>query len=382
MNPTLAVILLLSAAAAASGQKIEAEMIFTPEKIHNHSSSIVELKDGRLMVCWYRGSGERTADDVTIEASYFEKGQWTPRFTLADTPGFPDTNPVLWIDHDQRLWLFWGLVIANEWHTSLLKFNRADAGKLPFNWGDSIVLKPVNIVEKTQAAVDPLIKAGGPMAARAAKLLEHAKDKYFSRMGWFTRTHPIQLASGRIIVPLYSDGYSFGLMALSDDNGKTWFGSEPIIGWGGVQPSVVAKKNGDLVAFMRDNGPAPKRVQVSVSKDNGMSWSFAEDIEVPNSGTSLEVIVLRDGRWLMVNNDLEKGRNSLLASLSDDEGKTWKWNRHIEKAEAGSYHYPSVIQTRDGSIHVTYSHFAPPGQEKAEGIKHVKFPVEWVMATP
>ena len=367
-------------AMAALAQKIESEMIFTPEKIHNHSSSIVELKDGRLMVCWYRGSGERTADDVTIEASYLEKGKWTPRITIADTPGFPDTNPVLWVDRDQRLWLFWGLVIANEWHTSLLKYNRADSGKLPFNWGDSIVLKPVNIVEKTQAVADPLIKAGGPMAERVAKVVEHAKDKYFSRMGWFTRTHPIQLASGRIVVPLYSDGYSFGLMALSDDKGKTWFGSEPIVGWGGVQPSVVVKKNGDLVAYMRDNGPAPKRVQVSTSKDNGMSWSLAEDTEIFNPGSSLEVIGLRDGRWLMVNNDLEKGRNSLLASISDDEGKTWKWNRHIEKADAGSFHYPSVIQSRDGMIHVTYSHFAPPGGEKAEAIKHAKFPVEWVTA--
>jgi predicted neuraminidase len=375
MKPLFAAVLAVSAFAQP---KFEAQMIFTPEKIHNHSSSIVELKDGRLMVCWYRGSGERTADDVTVEASYFEKGKWTPRFTIADTPGFPDTNPILWVDRDKRLWLFWGLVIANEWHTSLLKYNRADSGKLPFNWGDSIILKPVNLAEKTQAVADPIIKAGGPRAARAAKLLENAKDKYFSRMGWFTRTHPIQLASGRIIVPLYSDGYSFGLMGISDDNGKTWFGSEPIVGSGGVQPSVVAKKNGELVAYMRDNGPAPKRVQVSTSKDNGMSWSLAEDTEVFNPGSSVEVIALRDGRWLMVNNDLENGRNSLLASISDDEGKTWKWNRHIEKAPAGQFHYPSVIQTRDGMIHVTYSHFAPPGGEKAEAIKHAKFSVDWV----
>jgi predicted neuraminidase len=117
---------------------------------------------------------------------------------------------------------------------------------------------------------------------------------------------------------------------------------------------------------------------MSVSKDNGMSWSFAEDTEILNSGTSVEVIALRDGRWLMVNNDTEKGRNSLLASISDDEGKTWKWNRHIEKAEAGSYHYPSVIQAKDGMIHVTYSHYAPSGQPKAEGIKHAKFSTDWV----
>ena len=376
MSRSLVCILSLAALAAipSAAQKLEAEHIFPGEPIHNHSSSIVELKDGRLMVCWYHGSGERQADDVIVEASYFEKGKWTPRFTIADTPGFPDTNPVLWVDKSQRLWLFWGLIIANEWHTALLKYARADQGKLPFNWSDSIIVKPANISAKTKAFLEKR-----PADPRAARWQERADNKYFSRMGWFTRTHPIQLASGRMIVPLYSDGYSFSLMALSDDNGKTWFGSEPIVGPGGVQPSVVVKKDGTLVAYMRDNGPPPKRLQIAYSKDNGMSWTDASDTDIPNSGTSVEVIALKDGRWLMVNNDLEKGRHSLLVSISDDEGKTWKWNRHLEKHEAGQYHYPSVIQARDGSIHVTYSFFAPGGT-KSESIKHAKFPVEWVMA--
>jgi predicted neuraminidase len=378
MRPCTLLFALCSVAASAQTHKLESEFIFPGEAIHNHSSSIVELKDGRFMVCWYHGSGERTADDVLIEAAYLDKGKWTPRFTIADTPGFPDTNPILWVDKGQRLWLFWGLVIANEWHTSLLKYQRADSGKLPFTWGDSIVLKPLRIAEKTKAAFGSLTQPGGQYSDRATKQIAHAEDKYFSRMGWFTRTHPLQLASGRILLPLYSDGYSYGLMGISDDNGKTWTASEPIIGWGGIQPSVVQKKDGELVAYMRDNGPPPKRVQVSYSKDNGTSWSDAKDSEIPNSGTSLEVIVLKDGRWLMVNNDLEKGRHSLLVSLSDDEGKTWKWNRHLEKHEAGQYHYPSVIQARDGSIHVTYSHFAPP-PGKSECIKHAKFAVEWVV---
>ena len=82
-------------------------------------------------------------------------------------------------------------------------------------------------------------------------------------MGWFTRTHPLELPSGRILVPMYSDGYSFGIMAISDDGGVTWTGSEPIVGLGGMQPSVVRRNDGTLVAYMRDNGPPPKRALVS-----------------------------------------------------------------------------------------------------------------------
>ena len=51
----------------------KSELIFPLEKIHNHSSSIVELPDGDLLVCWFHGSGERTADDVVIKAARFNK---------------------------------------------------------------------------------------------------------------------------------------------------------------------------------------------------------------------------------------------------------------------------------------------------------------------
>ena len=40
------------------------------------------------------------------------------------------------------------------------------------------------------------------------------------------------------------------------------------------------------------------------------------------------------------------------------------------------YHYPSVIQARDGAIHVTYSYFTPAGKS----IKHARFNEEWVRA--
>ena len=139
-------------------------------------------------------------------------------------------------------------------------------------------------------------------------------------MGWFTRTHPLELPSGRLLVPMYSDGYSFGIMAISDDGGVTWKGSEPIVGLGGIQPSVVRKNDGTLVAYLRDNGPAPKRALMSESKDDGESWTTARDSDILNPGTSVEVVRLRNGHWIMVYNDLERGRYSLVAAISEDEG--------------------------------------------------------------
>jgi predicted neuraminidase len=97
---------------------------------------------------------------------------------------------------------------------------------------------------------------------------------------------------------------------------------------------------------------------------------------MPNPGSGLDGVRLANGHWLLVYNDTTHGRNSLLVSISDDEGKTWKWQRHLEKEATGSYHYPSAIQARDGTIHVVYSYFVKGGKS----MKHAAFNEAWVQA--
>ncbi|HEV2689641.1 MAG TPA: sialidase family protein [Bryobacteraceae bacterium] len=372
---------------ARSAPQYSGELIFPLEHWHNHSSSIVELPNGNLLVCWFHGSGERTADDVLIQAARWTKstGKWSVPFTLADTPGFPETNPTMFIDSKQRLFFLWPLIIAHKWETALMKYRissdyQQESGPPRWEHQDNIVLIPKNIEERTQEVLGKDATGTGRQADYAKRMIEHANDEYFSRMGWFTRTHPLQLPSGRILVPMYSDGFSFGIMAISDDGGYNWTGSEPIIGYGGVQPSVVRKNDGTLVAYLRDNGPPPKRAQISYSKDDGVSWTPAVDSAIPNPGTSLEVIRLRNGDWIVAHNDIERGRHSLAVAISGDEGATWKWKRHLdgrpEQAGNVQYHYPSVIQAKDGFIHVTYSYFVPEGK----AIKHVRFNEDWVKA--
>src|SRR5262245_63375393 len=104
--------------------QIESELVFPREHWHNHASMIVEAPNGDLLVCWFHGSGERTADDVVIRGARLRKGAktWSEPFLLADTPGYPDTNATMFIDPHQRLWLLWPTILANEWHTALMKF--------------------------------------------------------------------------------------------------------------------------------------------------------------------------------------------------------------------------------------------------------------------
>jgi predicted neuraminidase len=389
MRQALTTLVALAALSIAPGAQSQyaAELIFPLESWHNHSSSVVELPNRDLLVVWFHGSGERTADDVLIRGARWSRarGQWSAPFTMADAPGFPETNPVLFIDGRERLFFFWPLIIAHRWETALMKYRVSTDFQQPdgppvWSFQDNIVLAPTNIIPKTRAFVDAAVARDPKLAELGARLVARAEDEYFSRMGWFTRTHPLQLPSGRILVPMYSDGYSFGIMGISDDGGLTWRGSEPIVGRGSIQPSVVRKSDGTLVAYLRDNGPAPKRAHTSMSKDDGESWTLAEDTDIPNPGSSLEAIRLRNGHWIMVYNDVEQGRHSLVAAISDDEGATWTHRRHLEgRPDApgpNQYHYPSVIQADDGAIHVTYSYFTPAGKS----IKHARFDEGWVRA--
>ena len=126
MPMVLHAILLTAAAATAPG--LEAELVFPLDPEHNHASSIVECPDGSLLVSWYRGSGERTADDVAVYGARKAAGSdaWSEPFVMADTPGFPDCNTAMMIDPEGRLWLFWPTILANSWESCLTNYRRLD----------------------------------------------------------------------------------------------------------------------------------------------------------------------------------------------------------------------------------------------------------------
>ncbi|MBN8850636.1 MAG: neuraminidase [Sphingobacteriales bacterium 50-39] len=343
-------------------------LIFPPQGKHTHGSSLVKLSNGDMLAAWFQGSGERGADDVKIMGARMsaKTKAWSEPFLMADTRDIPDCNPVLFLNSQGKLFLFWIAVQANEWEYSIIRMrtsvNYLSPGAPVWNWQDNILLKPDDgFAREVEARFKDLPANHSGWSGYAPRydkmIIEAAKDHEKRSIGWMTRIKPLQLPSGRILLPLYSDGFNLSIVAISDDNGESWRPSLPIVGRGPIQPALALKKNGHIVAYMRDSGDDPTSVQTSESADSGYSWTAAQKTEIPNTA-SVELLVLQDGRWAFLGNTIGDGRYRLTLMLSDDEGKTWKWREDVENDEnkAGRYSYPCLIQAKDGLLHMTYSY--------------------------
>jgi predicted neuraminidase len=350
---------------------VSSNLIFAPQAKHVHSSSIVNLPNGDFLTVWFYGSGERTSDDVQLMGARLRKGEtkWSEPFQMADTPNIPDCNPVLFLNQDKKLFLVWIAVQANRWEQSILRYKTTTdylkPGAPNWTWQDNILLKPsddfaLEVAKKLKEQPD----RGKGWSAYAPKYddmtIKASEDASKRSIGWMTRIKPLVMENGRIILPLYSDGFNMSMMAISEDKGATWRPSLPLVGRGPIQPALVQKKNKNIAAFLRDSGDYPPRVHYSESSDLGETWTTSVKTDIPNTA-SVEILALADGRWAFIGNDMPDGRNRLMLFLSDDEGKTWNWKTALENVEPkmGGFSYPSLIQTPDGLLHITYSHHLP-----------------------
>jgi len=370
----------------------EAELIFPFEPFHNHGSSIVQTPEGDFLACWFHGTGERKADDVRIMGARKRKGdsRWSEPFLMADSQDLPDCNPVLFVDPRGTLWLFWIAVQNNEWGGSLLKYRTSTDyshdGPPKWNWQDVIHCRPTRLEELFLKTVEEVEKKYAELLSQNEELRKEidevkvaATKKLSQRLGWMTRVHPIMTSDKRIMLGLYSDVFNCSLAAFTEDWGATWQFSEPIltVDLGNIQPAFLKKKDGTIVALMRDNG-FPKRIRRAESHDNGVTWSDVVPMDIPNPGSSVDATVLQNGHWVLICNDTVQGRHILSAYLSEDEGTTWPYKKRLEDfpPEKGSGAYPSVIQASDGTIHCTYSY--TNRETPGSCIKHAWFNEEWL----
>jgi predicted neuraminidase len=216
--------------------------------------------------------------------------------------------------------------------------------------------------------------------------------------GSFCRSPIVVLSNRDWLFPTYYSGEDraaatdiYSTVQISEDAGRTWT-EYPMLNSGGrVQASVLELDPGQLIAFFRSR--AADNIYVSHSPDYGRTWTQPERTVLPNNNSSIQAIKLTSGSIAMVFNHAGSGGDSdavvwprarypLTVALSEDGGQTWPFMRHIDTGDnfAGEQNrslnrrcsYPSIVQTRDGLIHVAYSY------RGRQCIKYVRFTEDWI----
>lgn len=302
------------------------EFIFNSASFpESHSATIVETPAG-LVASWFGGTKEANPD-VEIWVSRLENNKWTVPVSVAD--GKIDGtrkacyNPVLFLVPNGDLLLFYKIgKNVGDWK-AFVKTSK-DNG---VTWGERVALKEGFL---------------GPV-----------KNK------------PVMLSSGKIIAPASLEG-SPGWRVhfeVSDDTAKTWRKIGPIntgTDYTIIQPSILVHKNGKLQMLARSKQRA---LITSWSGDNGETWSQVAPSGLPNNNSGTDAVTLKDGRHLVVYNHVRphdslkngKGPRTPLNVAISKDGKTWYASLILEDSPISQYSYASVIQSKDGMVHVVYT---------------------------
>ena len=215
-------------------------------------------------------------------------------------------------------------------------------------------------------------------------------ETFYDHNSSITRNRPIQLSTGKWLFPMFHACGSFSgadgcnwpntsvhidhsgiLHSTSSDAGTLEWPEAPVTGSGcRVHPSIVDLGGGHLKTFFRSRDKS--WVYVMDSFDNGHSWTLPRKTKIPNNNASLQANVLHTSNHTAANgtvpivlvfdnthgkthrsDGVDVGRRYPLSiALSYDGGVSFPYVRDLETAHQ-EFSYPSVLQARDGRIHVS-----------------------------
>lgn len=287
-----------------------------------HCSSVVALPSGDLLACWYAGEDEARPDAAMVVSRRPKGGDaWTPAEIVADTPGKPEGNGILFVMPDGVLWLIYGTMHGQldgpsgpgvRWVTCDVRcMTSTDEGR---TWSDVRMLR--------------------------------------QELGMVVRTKPLVMDNGEVIFGVENDdGYS--RFWITSDNGRTWQITGPVRGVMNLHPTIIQRRDGSLLAYLRPGDH--HRIARTESSDRSRTWTEAVDTDLPNPHAAIDVVKLRDGRVVLAYNDSADVRTPLTLALSEDEGETWPYKRNLIHEAGREFHYPAIIEDADGLLHVTYT---------------------------
>ena len=317
------------------------ELIFQESKYFEacHASTVIVLKNGSIMAAWFAGSAEG-ADDVAIWAAFRNNGVWSQPRKLADDHGQPNWNPVLFSLDNGNVIMFYkaGRNISN-WVTKVIMTE--DGGR---TWSEPRELVPGDSSGGRGPVRNKVIKlSNGNLLAPASTengIWKCFADIYCPTSGVWTKSEEVQIQNldYENIQKVKSN------IAVSQQSFK---------GKGVIQPTLWESAPGVVHMLMRSS---EGRIYRSDSQDSGRTWSDAYATELPNNNSGIDVARLENGKLALVYNPVGINwgeRTPIMLSISHDNGLSWSEDFILDKGE-GEYSYPSII-AQDCKLFITYT---------------------------
>ncbi len=323
--------------------------------------SLLELPGGDLLCAWSAGANEGSAGESIVCARLIKgEAHWKKHVKVSRDSKRSEQNPSLFLGPDNAVWMVYTAQSegvsgkANMNHTSMIRYQKSfDGGR---TWEEAKGLFPES----------------GSMCSQPIKILKNGR-LIFSN--WISK----DLKTG-----LTGDPTVF---RISDDEGAAWKTVFVPESKGRIQANVVELEQGHLIAFMRSR--FADFIYRSESFDWGSSWSSPLKTILPNNNSGISAVRLNSGRIAIAYNPTSgepaaSGGDGfsgnccpVSVALSEDEGITWPYVRHMEPGEgfAGErnqdsnsrYENPFLLQGEDEALHLVFAY------KDRTGIKYMRF---------
>ncbi len=194
----------------------------------------------------------------------------------------------------------------------------------------------------------------------------------WASFGTQTSAPPVPLSDGGLALPIQQTAFAArGEWLQLDPRGRIVGKQRLNTTQAAAEPAVIVRDGQNAIALLRGTA-GDNTLLASQTRDGGQSWQPMASGPLTLAATPLAALRLSSGAWLLAGNP-PAGRGHLQLWLSSDDGAQWQATRRIEQADDGAADFtgPSLLQSRDGRIHLAYGW-------RGQQIKHLAFSEAWL----